>query len=190
MSMMRTARLLIRPFHPGDYLDLFEYLSLAEIYTYEPGAPLSLAGAKELAAERSQGTNFLAAILQKEMKLIGHVSLFPVERKECATWEIGYIFSPTYQNQGFATEAAKAVIAYAFNELGAHRVRGRCNPDNVASRRVLEKCGLTREAHFRQNVFFRRDRQGRPIWVDTYEYAILCDDIQQQAQVSDTQRIR
>jgi RimJ/RimL family protein N-acetyltransferase len=42
----------------------------------------------------------------------------------------------------------------------------------------MEKIGMHREGHFRQNIFFRRDEQGRPLWTDTYEYAILKADME------------
>lgn len=64
------------------------------------------------------------------------------------------------------------MIAEAFC-LGAHRVYAECDPRNEASWRLLEKAGLTREAHFRQNIFFHRDAAGNPVWKDTCVYAKL-----------------
>ena len=72
----------------------------------------------------------------------------------------------------YAAEALSAVIAQAFPE-GAHRIYAECDPRNEASRRLLEKAGLRREAHFRQNISFRRDEQEHPVWKDTFVYAIL-----------------
>jgi ribosomal-protein-alanine N-acetyltransferase len=48
-----------------------------------------------------------------------------------------------------------------------------CNPENIASWRVMEKIGMRREGYFHKNIFFSRDADGTPIWLDTYEYAIL-----------------
>ena len=64
------------------------------------------------------------------------------------------------------------MIAQAFRE-GAHRVYAECDPRNVPSWRLLEKAGLRREAHFRQNIWFRRDEDGAPVWKDTLVYAVL-----------------
>ena len=47
------------------------------------------------------------------------------------------------------------------------------DPCNAASWRLLERLGFTREAHFRQDVFFRRDAADKPIWKDTYVYGLL-----------------
>ncbi len=174
--MPTTERLSIRPFLESDYEDLYEYLSLKEIYTYEPGNPVSLVEAKTLAAERARGTNFWAAVLKEKNKVIGHVSFFPVEPKHFLTWEIGYIFNPAYQNQGYATEATKAVIAYAFTDLGAHRITGHCDQENTASWKVLEKCGMKREGANRKNAFFRMDENLKPRWINSYAYAILDEE--------------
>ena len=55
--------------------------------------------------------------------------------------EIGYWFGVPYWGRGYATEAARAVIAYAFDELGHEALEGGARVSNPASRRVLEKCG-------------------------------------------------
>jgi ribosomal-protein-alanine N-acetyltransferase len=175
--MLSTERLIIRPFLESDYIDLYEYLSLEETYRYEPGEPVSLEEARKLASERARGTNFWAATLKDKVnKLIGHVSFIQTEPKFFLTWEIGFIFNPAFQSKGYATEASRALIAYAFTKLGAHRVVGYCNPENIPSWKVLEKCGMTREALRRKDAFFRKDKDGQPIWFDSYEYAILAED--------------
>ncbi len=176
MISLTTRRLCVRRFRESDGAALHAYLSLPETYRYEPGGPVTLDEACALARERSQGEAFLAVALLPGDGLIGHVYLGPTEAPEFATHEVGYIFHPAYQGQGYATEAVAAVVDYAFREMRAHRVVGNCNPENAASWRVLEKCGMTREATFRQNVFFRRDPAGEPLWTDTYVYAILRRD--------------
>ncbi len=56
--------------------------------------------------------------------------------------EVGYRFLKQYWGQGYATEAARASIAYGFNEVGLDRIVAVALESNTASRRVLEKCGL------------------------------------------------
>ena len=175
--MLTTERLIIRSFLESDYADLYEYLSLKETYRFEPGEPVTIEEAKQLCLERSQMDDFWAVILKvKSKKLIGHVSFIQIEPKSFMTWEIGFIFNPAFQNKGYATEASRAMINHAFKNLNAHRVVGFCSTENIASRRVLEKCGMTREGLRRKNAFFRKDKDGKPLWLDSYEYAILADD--------------
>ena len=52
-----------------------------------------------------------------------------------------------------------------------------CDPRNEPSWRLLEWIGMKREAHFRKEVFFKKDENNQPIWKDTYIYAILKEDI-------------
>ena len=176
--MLETERLMVRPFRESDYADLYEYLSIEETYRFEPGDPVSLEEAEKIAANRSNKVNWWAVVLRNKdkEKLIGHISLLQTEPETFRTWEIGYIFNPEYHNQGYATEACQAVIDYVFTNLDAHRIVAYCNPENRASWKVLEKCGLTREAMRRKNAFFRTDENGNPLWFDSFEYAILADD--------------
>jgi [ribosomal protein S5]-alanine N-acetyltransferase len=174
--MIETNRLFIRQFLPSDFNDLYEYLSDPSIYVYEPGEPISLDEAKELVSQRSMGNIFWAVVLKWENKLIGHLYFEQLEPEERMTWELGYIFNPKYHRKGYASEASAALVEYAFTHYHVHRIMARCNPENPASWRLLEKIGFTREGHFRKNNFFRKDARGNPLWFDTYEYSILEKD--------------
>jgi RimJ/RimL family protein N-acetyltransferase len=95
--------------------------------------------------------------------------------RDFAAKEVGYIVNKRYQRRGYAAEALSAVIAQAFRE-GAHRIYAECDSRNVPSWKLLEKAGMRREAYFRQNIWFRRDDNGLPVWKDTMVYALLKDD--------------
>ena len=174
--MINTRRLLIRYFQEQDYLPLYEYLSNPDIYLFEPGEPVSLDKSKVLARQRAHGTEFWAVILKESQLMIGHLYFAQMDPLELHTWELGYIFNPAFHNQGFATEAASALIHYGFAHFGIHRVVAHCNPENIPSWKVLEKLGMRREAYFKKNIYFRTTPDGSPIWQDTYEYAILQED--------------
>jgi RimJ/RimL family protein N-acetyltransferase len=175
--MIHTARLCIRPFREQDAQSLFEYLSDPIVYRFEPGTPITLEEAHAVALERSQTTSFWAVELEKTQKLIGHLYFQQSSSKEFLTWELGYIFNPAYQNQGYASEAAGALIRYGFEHWEIHRVIAYCSPENTASWKVMEKIGMRREGFFRKNIFFYRAEDGSPIWLDTYEYAILKEEV-------------
>jgi ribosomal-protein-alanine N-acetyltransferase len=68
---------------------------------------------------------------------------------------------------GYATEAAAAVLAFAFGPLGLHRVAATCDPANIGSRRVLEKSGLQYEGHLRDYLRIRGE------WRDRLLFAAL-----------------
>lgn len=174
--MINTSRLLIRQFQAHDYLDLFAYLSNPSVYRFEPGEPISLARAKELTLERALHSDFWAVVLRNTQKMVGHLYFKQIEPQEYFTWELGYIFNPEFHNRGYASEAAQALIGFGFEHSGIHRVIAHCDSRNVASWKVLEKIGMTREGSFRKNVFFRRNPDGSPLWVDSFEYAVLKED--------------
>jgi ribosomal-protein-alanine N-acetyltransferase len=174
--MIHTSRLFIRQFMEQDYRSLFEYLSNPSIYIYEPGEPISLEAAREIAKKRSQNNDFWAVVLKNTDELIGHIFFKQTEPPEFMTWELGFIFNPAFQSKGYATESSLALIRYGFEHLGIHKVMANCNPENIASWKVLEKIGMTREGLSRKNVFFRRDSLGAPLWTDTFTYGILNED--------------
>jgi [ribosomal protein S5]-alanine N-acetyltransferase len=83
---------------------------------------------------------------------------------------IGYIINPGCHRQGIATEAASAVLDHCFGELGLHRVQAFIQPDNTASRALVEKLGFSREGLLRDNL-----RVGET-WRDQMLYALLKTD--------------
>ena len=115
--MIITDRLIIRKHRETDWSDLYEYLSLKEIYTFEPGEPITAEESKKIIIERSLGNDFYAVVLKANNKMIGHLYFHHTEPKEYLTWELGYIFNPKYQNKGYCTEACKAIIEYSFITL-------------------------------------------------------------------------
>ncbi|MBO4876858.1 MAG: GNAT family N-acetyltransferase [Ruminococcus sp.] len=71
---------------------------------------------------------------------IGTVSLYLSEDRTSS--EVGWIMDRQYQGQGFASEAASALIRYAADVLGIHHFSAHCDTENTASRRVMEKLGM------------------------------------------------
>lgn len=170
---METARLWIRRFAPEDWRDLHGYLSREEVVRYEPYGVFTEEGSRQEAIRRGEDGRFWAVCLKESGKLIGNLYLAP---GEFDTWEIGYVFHPQAQGKGYATEAARAALEDVFQNHRAHRVTAMCNPLNEPSWRLLERLGMRREGHLRQNVFFKTDQGGRPLWQDTYVYGILAPE--------------
>ena len=86
------------------------------------------------------------------------------------SWEIGYAILPEHQKQGFCIDAVRCLLRFAFTELNAHKVIATCNEYNIASYRIMERLGMTREGVFREEKLW----QGK--WVDQYFYGILEDE--------------
>lgn len=176
LLFLETDRLVIRRFCYDDWENLYKYLSQETVVKYEPYNVLSEEECKEEAEYRSKSDAFFAVCLKENNKLIGYVYFNQQGSKEFLTWEIGYVFNPSYYGNGYATEACKRVLKYGFEELGAHRAIGKCRPENASSLRLLERLSMIREGHFRKLAFFRRSNEGQPIWHDAYQYSILDEE--------------
>lgn len=116
--------------------------------------------------EREGDALILAVELPETGRVIGDVLLHwtsEVHRQG----EIGFVFHPDYQGMGYASEAALVTLRLGFEELGLHRIVGRCEAANAASARLMMRLGMRQEAHFRENEFVK----GK--WDDEFVFAIL-----------------
>jgi len=84
---------------------------------------------------------------------VGNISLVPGQDIYRRSAEIGYFIGEPYWNKGIVTTAVNLITEYGFNHLGIIRIHTGVFEYNVASQRVLEKCGYTKEGVFRKSVF-------------------------------------
>ena len=83
---------------------------------------------------------FCAVIEKQSQRFAGWCGLWRL--KETGETEIGYALLPEFWGRGYAAEAARAFLRYAFDELGRERVVAVAHPDNAASRGVMERVGM------------------------------------------------
>jgi RimJ/RimL family protein N-acetyltransferase len=114
--------------------------------------------------------------IKKPIGSSGRIYFKHIEPHHLMTWELGYILNPHYHRQGYMSEAVAALVQHGFDHAAIHRVVAHCNPENTSSWKLLEKIGFRREGLLRQNIFFRQDALGEPIWTDTYVYALLASE--------------
>ncbi len=101
---------------------------------------------KVIAHYEKHGAGMWACHLKETGEFVGQCGLYfqtDVDGKEEV--EVGYLFLRKFWSQGYATEAAKAVMDYARSQLGFKRLISLVRPENLPSRRVAEKNGLTPE---------------------------------------------
>jgi RimJ/RimL family protein N-acetyltransferase len=172
-----TSRLNIRPFEAADIDDLFEFHSRPDVVQYLYWHARSRSEVQEVLQKRidsktmrGEGERLVLAVeLIETGKVIGDLYLM-WRSQEHQQGEIGFVFNPDYQGQGYATEASKVLLSIGFMEFGFHRIFGRCDARNVASYKLVERLGMRREAHFVQNELFKGE------WGDELVYAILQDE--------------
>jgi RimJ/RimL family protein N-acetyltransferase len=171
---LETARLRLRPYAKTDYDELYDIQSRPDVTRYLYWGPrdrTEVGESLELKLRAShldeEGDNLtLAVVLPETGALIGDVQLIWTSRDH-RQGEIGYVMHPDHSGRGYATEAAEVMLWIGFERLGLHRIYGRLDWRNAASARVLERLGMRREAHFRENEYVKGE------WTDEIVYAIL-----------------
>lgn len=171
---LRTDRLLLRPFTRGDVDAVYEYRRREDVARYLFDVALSREECALAIQQRigqtgleQEGDKIILAVeLQQTGALVGEVTLI-LRSLDARQGEIGWIFNPAYQGQGYATEAATALLDLAFGPGDMHRVAARCDMRNDASWRLMERLGMRREAYFREDSIFKGE------WNHEYVYAIL-----------------
>jgi len=167
---LETQRLRLRPIEVDDWPAIHRYMSDPEVTAWLPEGRLDEAACQAFAAENAGEAATAVAVVERTTdELVGHMPFHPWFGSR--THEVGWVLARDRQGRGYATEAARALLAYAFETLDCHRVIATCQPENPASWRVMEKLGMRREAHFRQGL----DRGGG-VWWDEYFYALLADE--------------
>lgn len=153
---LSTDRLRLRPFTDADADDLFALHSSAHVLRYWDAPPWS---------ERSRADRFVAAC--RQMAQDGTGARFAIDRRSDAAflgwcgltrWNpdhrsaaLGYCFHEAAWGRGYATEAAGAVLRWAFDTLDLNRVQAETDTRNLASARVLGKLGFVREGTLRED---------------------------------------
>lgn len=175
-----TDRLLIRSFVDDDGTAVHAYMSNPTVMAYIPDGVMTETQAQDFVRKNQQADTVTAyaLLLKAEQTLIGHLVFHPWFAPR--TYEIGWILHPAYHRQGYASEAAAALLRYGFETIHLHRIIATCQPENPASHGVMEKIGMRREGHFQQCIY-----RGDDHWWDEYFYAMLAREWEQRRQ-SDT----
>ena len=167
---MTTDRLSIRILGLADKHALFKYRSLPEVHQYQSWKPQTLEEIElflnrniKVVPNESQSWLQLGIFLASG-QLIGDIGVHFLDDYQI---EIGYTLAPEHQGKGYALEAVKGLINFAFCTLKKHRVTASVDPKNYASIKLLDKIGFRKEGHFIKNFYM--DEQ----WYDDCIYAIL-----------------
>jgi RimJ/RimL family protein N-acetyltransferase len=102
--------------------------------------------------------------------VFGGASLHAVELHERRA-AVGYWLAAHGRGRGVATHATRLLARWGFEHLGLERIELTCAPDNLASQRVAERCGFTREGVLRSHMGFKGGRR------DTVVYSLLPDEL-------------
>jgi RimJ/RimL family protein N-acetyltransferase len=153
--ILTTDRLILREFVAGDWPAVLAYQRdplYLRLYEWEDRAEADVRAFVNRFVEQQLDqprTRFqLAVTLKAGGRLIGNAGI-RLNGVDSHAAEIGYELAPNEWGHGYATEAARAILRFGFEELGLHRVGAWTVADNTASARVLEKLGMTLEGRLR-----------------------------------------
>jgi [ribosomal protein S5]-alanine N-acetyltransferase len=145
---LETVRLRLRPFTVADHDAIHAVYSDPEVMrwvghgAHKTTSETARALRGYADALRARGYGFVAVIERSSGDLIGDAGLHPLGGRGPDV-ELGYTLAREFWGRGYATEAGAALVAHAFDALAAPRVMAQVEPENLASRHVLEKLGMT-----------------------------------------------
>ena len=117
--------------------------------------------------ERIRNYDFIVTIVEGVSKIpIGLAQIWSYSEFR-KSWELGFAILPEYSGKGYGRESAKLLLAFAFEQLDAHKVVGMCHSKNTRSVSLMEDIGMTREAIFKEELFWHNK------WIDQYFFSIL-----------------
>ena len=173
-----TERLTLRPVVDDDLLQIWSYRrldavshwvsrSIADYQTFHTvyGAPRKMS---ETLAIEHRG-QVIGDLMIRITDAWGQDEI--VEQAQATQAELVWCLDPAYVGHGFATEAVQAQIRVCFEDLKLRRVVASCFAANEPSWRLMERVGMRREAHRRQDALHRDGS-----WYDTFDYALLFNE--------------
>lgn len=175
MDEIETKRLLLRRLEMADARDLFAYSRDEQVARYvlweaQRHVAESRAYIKCMLRRYRAGDPASWAIVRKdENRVVGTIGYMWFQPENNAA-EVGYSLARDCWNQGYMTEALKAVLRYSFEELAIHRIEAQHETENPASGAVMRKCGMRHEGTLRSRLF----NKGR--YVDVELYSILREE--------------
>ncbi|MCM3585742.1 GNAT family N-acetyltransferase [Mesobacillus maritimus] len=150
-AKIETDRLILRPLIEEDVVPIFKMATEPNHFTYQPDTPPADVTEIENMVQWSKNCNQkntpekiykfnLAFVLKETLETIGIGGLGPhdIDPQEI---EIYYGIQEAFQERGFTSEAAEAILNYGFNTIGLKKVIATVHPENTASKRIIEKLG-------------------------------------------------
>lgn len=174
---LESERLVLREIVWSDVSDIHELHSFPEVDKYNTlGLPKDISETRELIQpliDEQKAENrklYFWKIVAKETREFIGIAGMNLSLDKFKLGEIYYKILPDNWGNGYATEVSKTLIKSGFEKFDLHKIEAGVATENVASIKVLEKCGMTREGIRRKVLPIRGE------WKDNYHYAIVEDD--------------
>lgn len=171
-----TERLTLRPLDASDrdaYVDMFEAGAAVERWLppMPEGDAFDAHFARQLPSQTDQSVRLAGVTRGGELAAL--VNLTEIVRGVFQNAYVGWRTHPRLLGQGYATEAVRGCLELAFRPqpqgLGLHRIQANILPDNLASRRVAERCGMREEGVARRYLLIRGEWRDHVMYARTAE---------------------
>jgi [ribosomal protein S5]-alanine N-acetyltransferase len=103
-------------------------------------------------------------------KIVGAINLSQIFRKAFQNAYLGYSLGVNFTGKGYMSETVELILQHAFENLQLHRIEANVQPHNLASIKVLQRCGFTKEG------FSRKYLKIDDVWCDHERWAIILED--------------
>ena len=155
MIYLETERLILRDYHDKDFNDYYRlksdtttmyYLQDIQLFTEEEACEDFRMVLNDM-KKSDREFYFLHIELKDSHEQVGSVGYTVMNNTPVGKLvHAGYFIHPKFWGNGYTTEALKRVLEFAFLENNVYRISTGCLAENIASERVMQKCGLTKEA--------------------------------------------
>jgi RimJ/RimL family protein N-acetyltransferase len=170
---LETDRLILRDYRPEDWERVHTYGADPEFSKFELWGPNTVEDTKkfvsDMVAQTQQRDRYkfdVAVVLKKNDLLIGGSGIRRESQTSCVA-NLGWAIHPEFQKQGFATEAAQALIKFGFEKLRLTVIYAICDTRNTSSLKVMEKLGMNRVGH----IVGHKIQKG--VLRDTFRYELI-----------------
>lgn len=157
---LKSERLSLRPMHPIDAEDMYDYARREDLTEYllwspHPSVTYTEDYLRYVQTRYSLGDFYDWAVIDRDSRrMIGTCGFTKIDTAN-NSGEIGYVINPDFRGKGYALEAAARVMEFGFSELGLHRIEAKFIKGNEASLRVMEKLGMTFEGYHRDCMLIK-----------------------------------
>ncbi|RWZ55267.1 N-acetyltransferase [Halobacillus fulvus] len=174
-KLEESERIYLREIVLNDWSFLHTFATDEEACKFQPWGPNTEDDSRFFVnqairdGEQRHRSRFVFAVVEKEDEtVIGNVEMNIIDWD--GVGEIGFIIHPSYWGKGLGTEALCLLLKHSFEKCELHRVCAKCNPENYASIKVLERVGMVKEGTLRQDMYVK----GR--WCDNNVFGMLKEE--------------
>lgn len=177
LPTLMTRRLILRPARMSDAEDMYEYsrdplVARHVLWDAHTSIHQTRGYLRFLIRQYRTGAPSTFVIVLKETgKVIGTIGFMWIQQENRSA-EVGYSLSRRYWNQGYMSEALRAIVDFGFTKLSLNRIEAQHECDNPASGHVMRNAGMLHEGALRQRLY----NKGR--YVDVELYAIVRSDFE------------